>query len=102
LQQLAAGFDAAPARCTVASCMPSEKALGDWARTTLVELQKKYPGDDAKVLAEYDDSGLVTAFSSVGHTNFWPQLLDASGGPSEGVLKLLHESAALFPRLTEI
>jgi hypothetical protein len=99
---LAAGFDAAPARCTVASCIPSEKALGDWALTTLLDLQKKYPGDDAKVMAAYRDSGLVTAFSSVGHTNFWPQLMAASGGTSEGVLKLLHETGALFPKLADI
>jgi hypothetical protein len=102
LQQLAAGLDAAPPRCTVASCMPSEKALGDWARNTLVELKKKYPRDDAKVMAQYHDSGLVTAFSSIGRTNFWPQLMAESGGTSEGVLKLLHESDALFPRLAEI
>jgi hypothetical protein len=82
--------------------MPSEKALGDWALTTLVELQKKYPNDDAKVMAEYHDSGLVSAFSSVGHTDFWPQLIAASGGTSEGVLKLLHQTESLFPRLSEI
>lgn len=102
LKQLAAGFDAAPARSTIAVCMPSEKALGDWALTKLVDLRKAYPGDDAKVMAEYRDSGLVTAVSSVGYTNFWPQLLAASGGTSDGVLKLLRETEPLFPRLSEI
>jgi len=82
--------------------MPSEKTLGDWALTRLLELQKKHPGDDAKVMAEYRDSGLVAAFSSVGHTDFWPQLIAASGGTSEGVLKLLHQTEPLFPRLAEI
>ena len=102
LKQLAAGFDAAPARCTIAACMPSEKSLGDWALTRLVELQNAYPGDDAKVMAEYRDSGLVTAMNSVGHTNFWPRLVAASGGTSAGVLKLLRETEPLFPRLAEI
>jgi hypothetical protein len=102
LKQLAVGLDAAPARCPVAACIPSEKALGDWALTRLVDLQKTYPGDDAKVMAEYRDSGLVTAMSSVGYTDFWPRLLAASGGTSAGVLKLLRETEPLFPRLAEI
>jgi hypothetical protein len=102
LKQLVAGFDAAPARCAISACMASEKELGDWALTTLLELQKAHPGDDAKVMAAYRDSGLVTAMSSVGYTNFWPRLVAASEGTSEGVLKLLRETEPLFPRLTEI
>lgn len=102
LKQLVEGFDAAPPRCTIAACMPSENALGDWALTKLLELQKAHAGDDAKVMAAYRDSGLVTALSSVGYTNFWPKLIAASGGTSDGVLKLLRETEPLFPRLAEI
>src|SRR5439155_25686087 len=75
LKHLAAEFDAAPVRCTIAACMASEKGLGDWLLTKLVELQKTYPGDDAKVMAKYRDSGLVTAMSSVGYTNLWRRLV---------------------------
>src|SRR6185295_3916422 len=43
-----------------------------------------------------------TAFESVGYTDFWPRLVAASGGTSEGVVKLLRETEPLFPRLAEI
>jgi hypothetical protein len=102
LKQLVDGFDAAPARHTIAACIPSEKRLGDWMLTKLLELQKAHPGDDAKVMASYRDSGLVRAMDTIGHTNFWPRLVAASGGTSEGVLKLLRETEPLFPRLAEI
>jgi hypothetical protein len=102
LQQLVAGFDAAPVSVTMAECIVSEKRLGDWMLTQLLELRKAYPDDDAKVMAGFHDSGIVSAMTTVGHTNFWPQLIAASGGTSEGVLKLLHETEPLFPRLAEV
>jgi hypothetical protein len=92
LSQLAEGFDAAPARCTMAACMPSEKHLFDWLSVKLLELRKAHPGDDAKVMAGFHDCGLVSAMDFIGYTNFWPQLIAASGGTSEGVVKLLRET----------
>jgi hypothetical protein len=35
-------------------------------------------------------------------TNFWPRLVAASGGTSEGVVRLLRETEPLYPRLTEL
>jgi hypothetical protein len=102
LRQLVAGFDAAPARCAMTACIPSEKRLGDWMLTRMLELQKAHPDDDAKVMADFRDSGIVTALGSVGQTNFWPKLLAASGGTSEGVVKLLRETEPLFPRVAAI
>jgi hypothetical protein len=102
LKQLVEGFDAAPARHTMAACVPSEKRFGDWMLSKLLELQKAHPGDDAKVMAGFRECGVVMAMDVIGHTNFWPRLLAASGGTSEGVLKLLRETEPLFPRLAEI
>jgi hypothetical protein len=102
LKQLVDGFDAAPARRTVAACMPSEKSLGNWMLNTLLELQKAHPGDDAKVMAGFRDSGLVAAIESIGYTNFLPQLVAASGGSSERALTLLRETEPLWPRIAEI
>ena len=102
LQELVAGFDAAPARCTMAACMPSEREFSTWVRNKLIELRKAYPDDDAKVMAGFRGSGLVQTLDSIGYTNFWPRLLAASGGTSEGTLKLLQEMEPLWPRATEI
>jgi hypothetical protein len=35
-------------------------------------------------------------------TNFWPRILAASGGNSEGVIRLLRETELLFPRVAEL
>jgi hypothetical protein len=102
LKQLVDGFDAAPARRTMAACIPSEKRLGDWVLNKLLELQKAHPGDDAKVMAGFRESGLIAAYDTVGYTNFWPRLVAASGGTSEGVHQLLRETEPLFLRLAEI
>jgi len=103
LQQLSDGFDAAPARHTMASCVPSEMSgFYGWMVDKLQELQKAYPNDDAKVMAGFHDCGVVSAFESVGYTNFWPRLIAASGGASEGLLKLLHEEKPLFSRVAKI
>ncbi len=103
LKQLVDGFDAAPARHTMAPCITTEtSAFYDWQVNKIRELQKAYPGDDAKVMAGFHDCGVVTAFESVGYTNFWPRLVAASGGTSEGILKLLREEKPLFPRVARI
>ena len=103
LKQLADGFDAAPARHTVANCIQTEKfGIHDWMVNKILEIQKAHPDDDAKVMAGFHDCGVVTTLDSLGYTNFWPQLVAASGGTSEGVLKLLRECETLFPRIARI
>jgi hypothetical protein len=102
LKQLVNGFDAAPARRTMAACMASEKFLGDWTLRKILELQKAHPNDDAKVMADFRDSGLVAAMDFIGYTNFWPRVVAASGGTSEGVVKLIHEAEPLFARFAEV
>ena len=102
LKELVDGFDAAPPRRTIAACIPSEKHFADWMSTRLLELRKEHPDDDAKVLAGFRDSGAEMAMNVVGCTNFWPRLVAASGGTSEGILKLLRETDPVFPRVAAI
>jgi hypothetical protein len=102
LRQLAEGFDAAPVRRTMAACIPSEKLLYSWSLNKILALQKEHPNDDAKVMTGFRDCGMVMAMNSIGETNFWPQLVAASGGNSAGVIKLLQEMEPLYPRITEL
>jgi hypothetical protein len=103
LKQLVDGFDAAPARHMMAPCITTETShFYDWQVNKIRELQKTYPNDGAKVMAGFHDCGVVSAFESVGYTNFWPRLVAASGGTSEGLIKLLHEEEPLFPRVARI
>jgi hypothetical protein len=103
LKQLMEGFDAAPARHKMAACIPTEiSAFYDWQLSKIKELQKAHPNDDIKVMAGFHDCGVVAAMEYVGYTNFWPRLVAASGGTSEGVLKLLREEEPLFPRVAKI
>jgi hypothetical protein len=100
LRELLAGFDGTPARCTMAACVPVETRWGyDWMVAKIMELRRLYPGDDGKVMAGFKESGFAAAMNELGYGDFWAELLPASGGTSEGVLKLLRETEPLFPRL---
>jgi hypothetical protein len=94
LQQLVDGFDAAPARHTMAACIPTEKtAINDWELHRILELQKAHPSDDAKVMA---------GVREMGDTNLWSRIDAASGGTSEGIVKLVREMEPLYPRVAEL
>ena len=99
LKQLADGFDTAPARHTMAVCIPFEKtAISDWVLNKILELQKAYPSDDAKVMAGIHEMVLNWGVD----TNFWPRIVASSGRTSEGVIRLLRETELLFPRITQL
>jgi len=108
LKQLADGFAAAPARGTVAACIPAEKtSFPDWLENKILELQKDNPGNDAKVMSGI--SKLVSSFegpeegsSKKPEVRFSDEIASAAGGTSEGVLKLLHDEAALYQRLERV
>jgi hypothetical protein len=103
LQQLVNGLDAAPARHMLAACIPNEKLCTyDWMLRKILELQKAHPNDDAKVMAGFRDCGYVTVMEEIGDTNFWPRIVAASGGASEGVVRLLRETEPLYPRFAEL
>lgn len=98
LQQLVAGFDAAPPPHTIAAAVPSEKLLADWFLGRIEELQKAHPNDDPKVMAEI--TKLING--ATGNTNFWGQILTASGGTSQGIVKLFRETDPLVARHAEV
>ncbi len=102
LRQLLERLDAAPPRHSMAVSIASEKELADWMNRKVLELRKAHPNDDAAVMAGFRDSGLVAGMESVGEKNFWSRVVVASGGTSEGLLKLLREHESLFPRLAEL
>ncbi len=111
LKQLVDGFDAAPARGTVAAAMISEKLLGpDWLANKIRKLQQENPGNDAKVMegihADLERIGFDFEFhgehGEKQDTNVWQQILIASGGTSDGILKLVSDMDPLYSRLARI
>lgn len=100
LKQLIDGLDAAPARRTVAACIPTEKFFfDDWRLRQILELQKDNPGNDAKVM-----KGIHQLFRNVEdpqqeETDFWKRLTQAAGGTSDGVIKLIHDRERVYEKL---
>ncbi len=104
LMGLTDGFEAAPPRGTVAGSLSREKALFlDWMAGRIQELRKEYPENDRKVMEDIHNS----CFPDVREdgqpdVNPWQRLLTASGGTSDGVMKLMQDAQPLFPRLAGI
>jgi hypothetical protein len=100
LQQLATGFDAAPAWGTVATAMAGEKILfHDWMISVIQDAQKANPNDETAVMAAL---GQEIGRRWTEETNFWPQLTNATGGTSEGLLKMVRDTKPWFKQLDGI
>ncbi len=100
LKQLVEGFDAAPARGTLAACVPTEKSFfQDWLLRKILELQKENPGNDAKVMEDLHQ--LFRSFEDPqrGETDFWERLSQAAGSTSDGVIKLIHDYEQVYQRI---
>jgi len=110
LNQLADGFDAATPRGTVATAIMTEKLNHvDWLVNKIRKLQLENPDNDAKVMEAIRTNDELQEFLVYHHdeegkrdTNIWQQLLIASGGTSDGILKLARESEPLYLRLAKI
>ena len=110
LKQLEEGFDAAPARGTVAAAMMTAKLIDpDWLANKIRKLQQENPGNDAKVMEAIRENDELQDFLVYHHdeegkrdTNIWPQMLTASGGTSDGILKLVRDWEPLYSRLARI
>jgi hypothetical protein len=108
LQQLAEGFDAAPARGTMAACISAEKAFFyQWLLAKVQELQRANPDHDAKVMAGIQEliglmRGSGDSFDPEDLTNHWSQVTKVCGGTSAGVLRLLREMEPLYQKLGAI
>jgi hypothetical protein len=103
LKQLVDGFDAAPARRTMAACIPLEQRyIYGWMLGRIQELQKAHPNDDAKVMAGFRECGYANLFDFLGDKDSWPRIVSTSGGTSDGLVKLLREAESQYPRLATI
>jgi hypothetical protein len=103
LTQIADKLNGPPRRGTVADCVPTEKSFEDWFINRVVELQAENPGNDAKVMDGFHQRWDSATSSPEGQTtNTWPQLVTASEGTSDGVIKLLRDMEPLYARLADI
>jgi hypothetical protein len=104
LKQLVDGFDAAPARGTVATSIATTEMhlFADWAEAKALELRKQYPDDDARVLDGFRDVFEDLRDNSQEGTNVWLSIVKASGGTSAGFLRLVGELKPLDLRLATI
>ena len=104
LKELMEGFDAAPPRGTMANAIATTEShcFSDWAEARVSELRKEYPGDDAKVLDSF--RSIFEDFGDAGQldTNTWSRIVAATGGTSEGFLKLVREMQPMYTRLDAI
>jgi hypothetical protein len=102
LKRLEQGFDAAPARGTVAASMGAEKRLFyDWCVRRIQELQQQHPGNDTKVMEEINHY-LGFTMPEWDITNRWERITRAAGGTSAGVLRLVQEDGPTFDRMRKL
>jgi len=108
LQQLKAGFEAAPARTTVADAIDQERVIHTgWLRNKIQSLQREHPGNDAEVLEAIRSDAELQGFTYSGgdggpDTNVWPRIVAAAGGTSDGVIGLVRELDPIYARLHSI
>jgi hypothetical protein len=108
LKQLAAGFNPASPRGTLAGTLPFEKKFfADWLLGRIAKFQKENPGDDAKVMAGIQE--LIVGVDRPPKTkkknpppSLWEQVNKAAGGSSHGIVQLLHDMEPLYQRLAVI
>jgi hypothetical protein len=104
LTELADGFDAAPARGTVANSLATTEMhlFADWAEARVQELRQQYPDNDTKVLdsfrAVFEDSGE----NGQKDTTTWPKIVKGAGGTSDGFLQLVREMKPMQLRFATV
>ncbi len=115
LQLIGQGFTALPPH-TLSECIPAELSMTkNWVLRQLQQLQQNNAGDDAKTLsALYQKlTGLLEADEKqprtiplnkdINPSEWWQQLTQAAGGTSDGVVKLILQSAdVLAPKLAAV
>ena len=104
LQRLVAGFEAAPARGTVSAAIPTEKTFfRDWAVRKIRELQQQYASNDARVMDGIHELMVPKNPETASLENdLWGRLIKASGGTSDGVLRLLDERERDYQKLAVV
>jgi hypothetical protein len=106
LQQLVAGFDAAPVRGTIATTILSEKTNHiDWLANKISRLQPERPENQANLLAAILKDPELEELQNIGDvptTNFWSRAVTAAGGTRDGLLRFISGSEPLYERLAKI
>ncbi len=101
LQQIIDGFESSPSRGTVAACIPVEKyAFRDWFVEKIERFQRENPNDDARVVEKIRDliRRNFAGDEGQGDPNYADKVIQAAGGASDGVLKLLRELDSWYAR----
>jgi hypothetical protein len=103
LRELADGFDAAPARGTIAQCIPAEQhSFHDWLLRKVRELQLENPGNEAKTLERLSEILARAVGEAETDRDFATRLIKAGGGSTEGVLRLIRELEPLYAQVTAL
>lgn len=108
LQQLSQGFATAPARGTIANCILGEKQFfQQWFLQKARQAKKDHSGDESKIIANMQECIAWMEPSDEGSTQpaeptLWERTLQASGGTSDGILKLIQDMGPLYDRLHAI
>lgn len=101
LQLLVDGLGHAPRRGTLAETLPAERyLLHDWYLVKIRELQRAYPGDDAKVLEAM--RGLIAVNQNEETNQFVDRVIAASDGTSEGLLRLFLQLETYFQEVAQL
>ena len=103
LRHLDEGMAAAPARVLMASCIPTEKTyFHDWLVRKITDLRNENSGDEAKTIAALREFFAGMGDGDQPNSDRWDQITKASGGTSEGVLKLVRAGEPFYQRLVQV
>jgi hypothetical protein len=103
LQQIADGLDAAPARGTIAQCVPAERhSFHDWLLRKVQDLQREEAGNEARSIERLSE--LFARVSGEGDPDreFAARVIKAGGGTTDGVLRLIRELSPMYDKVTAL
>lgn len=98
LQRIVEGIYAGPPRGTASDAIISEQSniIQNSLLRKVEDLQRANSEDDRAVM-----EGVRKLMTNEGQTNFWPKVEKASGGTSEGVVRLLREREQFAERMAK-
>jgi len=101
MQEIVNGLNAAPARGTIAQCIPAEKqSFHDWLLRKVQELQQESPRDGARTVERLSELFARVGGEAESDKEFAARVIKAGGGTAGGVLRLIRELAPLYDKVT--
>ena len=101
LQQIVNGLNAAPARGTIARCIPAERqSFHDWLLRKVQELQQESSGNGARTVERLSELFARVGGEAEPDKEFAAQVIKAGGGTADGVLMLIRELSPLYDKVT--